>query len=91
MTTLAVRQSVADYDTWEAAFNGHEPVRRSHGATGHRVLRDGDDILVLVEFPDSASAQSFQTDPTLREVMAAAGVVGAPDISLRTQTSQEQY
>jgi len=91
MTTLAVRQSVADYDAWEAAFDGHEKVRRSHGATGHRVLRNGDDILVLVEFPDTASAQSFQTDPTLREVMAAAGVIGTPEITLRTQTSAEQY
>ena len=91
MTTLTVRQSVADYDTWEAAFDGHEKVRRSHGATGHRVLRDGTDVLVLVEFPDDASADAFRTDPTLREVMSAAGVIGAPDITLRTQTSLEQY
>ena len=91
MTTLAVRQSVTDYDTWEAAFDGHEKVRRSHGATGHRVLRLGDDVLVLVEFPDEASAQSFQHDPSLREVMTAAGVIGAPDITVRTQTSLEQY
>lgn len=91
MTTLAVRQSVADYDTWVAAFDGHEKVRRSHGATGHRVLRDGNDVLVLVEFPDQASAQSFQTDPSLRQVMTEAGVVGAPDITIRTQTSMEQY
>jgi hypothetical protein len=91
MTTLAVRQSVADYATWEAAFDGHEKVRRSHGATGHRVLRDGNDVLVLVEFPDELSAQSFKSDPSLPTVMAEAGVVGAPDITLRAQTSQEQY
>ena len=91
MTTLTVRQSVTDYDTWEAAFDGHEKVRRSHGATSHRVLRDGNDLLVLVEFPDTASAQSFHADPTLREVMSAAGVIGAPDITLRTQASQVQY
>jgi hypothetical protein len=91
MTTLAVRQSVADYDTWETAFDGHEKVRRSHGATGHRVLRNGNDILVLVEFPDEASAQAFGADPSLREVMAEAGVVGTPDITLRNQSSAEQY
>ncbi len=91
MTTLAVRQSVTDYGTWEAAFDGHEKVRRSHGATGHRVLRDGNDVLVLVEFPDEQSAKSFQADPSLRAVMTEAGVVGAPDITLRAQTSQEQY
>ena len=91
MTTLAVRHSVADYDKWETAFDGHEKVRRSHGATGHRVLRDGNDILVLVEFPDATSAQSFQSDPSLGQVMAESGILGAPDITVRTQTSVEQY
>jgi hypothetical protein len=91
MTTLAVRQSVADYEAWKTAFDGHEKVRRSHGATGHRVLRDGNDVLVLIEFPDAAGAQGFQSDPSLREAMAAAGVVGAPDISLRAESSKEQY
>jgi len=91
MTTLAVQQSVADYDAWETAFDEHEKARRSHGATGHRVLRNGDDVLVLIEFPDEASAQSFQSDPSLPEVMARAGVIGAPDISMRSQTSQVQY
>jgi hypothetical protein len=65
-------------------------VRRAREGTA-QPRRDRDDILVLVEFPDTASAQSFQTDPTLREVMTAAGVIGAPDITLRTQTALEQY
>jgi hypothetical protein len=91
MTTLAVRQSVSDYETWQPAFDGHEKVRRTHGATGHRVLRDGNDVLVLIEFPDEASAHSFTEDASLREAMAAGGVVGAPDISFRSESSQEQY
>ncbi len=91
MTTLAVRQSVADYDTWFDGFQGHEKVRRSHGATGHRVLRDGNDVLVLLDFPDAGAAQAFIADPSLREVMAKAGVIGAPDISVRTESSREIY
>ena len=44
MTTLAVRHTVQDFDVWKAAFDAHAAARRGHGATGHRVLRDGQDI-----------------------------------------------
>ena len=91
MTTLAVRHSVSDYDTWKAVFDEHASIRRDHGATGHRVLRDGNDVLVLVEFPDAGAAQSFQSDPTLREALQNAGIEGPPDISLRTEDEQVQY
>jgi hypothetical protein len=91
MTTLAVRHSVADYETWKSGFDKHDAARRSHGATGHRVLRDGNDLLVLIEFPDAAAAQAFQSDPALRTAMQDAGVQGAPDISLRAEAEEVQY
>jgi hypothetical protein len=69
----------------------HGDARRSHGATGHRVLRDGNDLLVLLEFPDSAAAQSFQSDPSLREALAHAGIQGAPDICLRSEAELVRY
>lgn len=91
MTTLAVRHTVADFDTWKLGFEGHDEGRRSHGATGHRVLREGNNVLALIEFPDAAAAANFQNDPSLRQAMQAAGVVGAPDISVWPETYQEQY
>ena len=91
MTTLAVRHSVADYDAWKAAFDEHGEVRRTHGSTGYRVLRDGNDILVLLEFPDDSAAAAFQADPSLRTAMDKAGVQGAPDISLRTESELVRY
>lgn len=91
MTTVAVRHSVADYETWKAAFDEHDQVRRSHGATGHRVLRDGNDLLVLLEFPSDSAAAAFQADPSLGAAMAKAGVQGAPDISVRTESDQVRY
>ena len=91
MTTLAVRHSVSDFDTWKAAFDGHEATRRTHGATGHRVLRDGNDLLVLIDFPDAASAQAFTSDPALATAMHNGGVQGAPDVSVRTEASRAQY
>jgi hypothetical protein len=91
MTTLAVRHSVSDYDTWKAVFDEHGTVRRSNGATGHRILRDGNDVLVLVEFPDAGAAQSFQSDPSLREALQKAGINGTPDVSVRAEAEQVQY
>lgn len=91
MTTLAVRHSVADYETWKSGFDKHNEARLGHGATGHRVLRDGNDLLVLIEFPDAAAAQAFSSDPALRTAMQNAGVQGAPDISLRAEAEQVQY
>lgn len=91
MTTLAVRHSVADFDTWKRAFDGNLSARTGHGATSHRVLRDGNNVLVLVDFPDPSSAQSFQGDPSLADVMRDAGVQGAPDISLLADVEQVRY
>jgi hypothetical protein len=91
MTTLAVRHTVQDFESWKAGFDGHEPARRGHGSTGYRVLQDGNSVLALIEFPDAASAQAFQTDPKLGEVMAEAGVIGAPDISTWSEASRVTY
>ena len=91
MTTLAVRHSVKDYDGWKAAFDGHGEARRRHGSTGHRVLRDGNDLLILLEFPSESAATAFSSDPSLRTAMEKAGVQGAPDISIRTESEQVSY
>ena len=91
MTTLAVRHTVNDFDTWKSGFDGHDAGRRGHGSTGYRVLRDGNAVLALIEFPDASSAQAFTTDPSLREVMDKAGVVGAPDVSIWSEASGETY
>ena len=91
MTTLAVRHTVQDFTSWKAGFDEHDGARRDHGSTGCRVLHDGNNVLALIDFPDTASAKAFQSDPALREVMQKAGVVGAPDITTWTEASEERY
>lgn len=90
-TTLAVRHTVQDFNTWKGAFDAHEAVRRGHGATGHRVLRDGQDILVLIDFDSKEQAGAFKADPSLKQAMAEAGVSSAPDISIREETEGLRY
>ena len=91
MTTLTVRHSVPDFDAWKSVFDNHIDVRRSHGATGHQVLRDGDDVLVLVDFPDAGAVRSFQSDPSLRAAFQAAGISLIPDVSIRDEVEQVTY
>jgi hypothetical protein len=91
MTTLAVRHTVQDFDVWKTAFDGHAAARRGHGATGHRVLRDGQDVLVLIDFDTQEQAGAFSTDPSLKEAMADAGVTSAPDITSREETDGRRY
>ena len=85
MTTVAVRHKVADFNSWRAVFDEHGAVRKEHGTTGDSVLRDAQDpseVLVLTSWPSLAEAQAFLSDPSLKETMGRAGVVGTPRIEV---------
>jgi hypothetical protein len=91
MTVLAVRHTVSDFDAWKNGFDAHETTRRQHRCSAHRVLRDGNDLLVLMDFPSADDAASFAADPSLKDAMADSGVVGAPDISFRDEAETKAY
>jgi hypothetical protein len=88
---LHVRHTVENFDNWKLGFDAHEPTRRLHGATRHAVLRDGNAVTALISFPDAAAAQAFGADPSLRDVMAKAGVIGAPEISVLDAVEEITY
>jgi quinol monooxygenase YgiN len=94
MAVLAVRHTVADYAGWKAGYDNHGPSRKEHGAIRDQVLQsvdDPNDLLVLVEFGSLAAAKAFANDPSLKEAMSAAGLIGAPDISFRDRTDEASY
>ena len=89
MTVLAVRHTVSDFATWKTGFDNHSASRKEHGATHDQVLQsveDPNNLLVLIDFESVADAQAFANDPALEEAMSKAGVIGAPDISIREAT-----
>ena len=90
MATLSVRHAVEDFDKFWTIFAENQGLRQSHGATGHRVLRDGNDVVVLVEFPDEAAARTLVADPALRTAMQNAGTSGA-QINILTEVEQADY
>jgi hypothetical protein len=89
--TLLVRHTVENYNDWKPVFDGHEANRRLHGAAGHRVLHDGNQVTLLIDFPDRASAEGFASDPALPDVMSKAGVTGAPEIAFLEASEQVSY
>lgn len=90
-TTLLVRHTVEDYDAWKPLFDSHESQRRSHGASGHRVLHDGNNVTVTIDFPDREAAQGFASDPSLADVMKRAGVTSAPDVVYLDSDETKSY
>ena len=92
--TLVVHHRVADYDTWKTVFDEHEPVRTTHGEIEHRIYRDIHDanrVIVHNDFPSEEAARGFMEDPSLKDVMARAGVEGEPGISLIEKTERKVY
>ena len=78
---LVIHHWVDDAEAWKPVFDEHEAVRRSHGATEHRLFQDPlqpNRIVVHVDFPTEAAATSFAADPSLPEAMARGGVQGEP-------------
>jgi hypothetical protein len=94
MTVLTVRHTVADYATWKTGYDSHGASRKEHGVIRDQVLQsveDPNNLLVLIEFGSTADAKAFANDPSLKEAMSTAGVIGAPDISLRERTDEATY
>jgi hypothetical protein len=91
MTTLIVQHTVESFEAWKPGFDGHQDSRRLHGATQHRVLRDGNDVTILIDFPDRDSATGFAQDPALRAAMDKAGVTGKPAIAFSDEVEAISY
>ena len=83
--TSVIRHKVADYDAWRQVYDTLDGVQRDGGVTSesvHRLVGDGDDVLVIHRFDSADSAQEFFNKRELREGMEAAGVQGAPRIEI---------
>jgi hypothetical protein len=92
--TLVVHHRVADYDAWKPVFDEHEPVRRGHGEIEHRIYRDIHDpnrVVVHNDFPSADAARGFLEDPSLKDVMARAGVEGEPGMAFMEQAERKVY
>ena len=81
---LIIRHEVRDYAAWKAAFDGHGEVRSEAGVVGHavsRAVRNPNVVVIYLQAESLEALRAFAAAPELKAVTAAAGVVGAPDLS----------
>lgn len=83
MILMAIKHQVQDYDAWKSVYDSYPPT--ADGALFARVNRavgNPDTVLVVAGFESADDARAFQADPTLKEKMQSAGVLGAPRFEL---------
>ena len=84
---LVVRHSVADFDTWKAAFDAEEDLRSAASVVGHHINRAEDnpnDLSVYLAATDTAKLETFASSDELKDVMRAAGVTSAVELTWMT-------
>jgi quinol monooxygenase YgiN len=84
---VVIRHQVADFDTWKAAFDEHEDARREAGCLGHHINRAKDDpnlVTLYLAVENVERAKAFADSDDVRNLMAQAGVVSAPELTWTT-------
>lgn len=87
-----VIHKIADYPKWLAAYEGHDSARVAHGLHKFIIARGFEDsnmVMVVTKVDDTAKAKEFEKDPSLKAAMKKGGVIGAPTITLYTETWQD--
>lgn len=59
MTTLVIRHAGADFASWKRAFDADPLGRARNGVLHHRVYRDGNDVVIHLEFATRSEAEAF--------------------------------
>src|SRR5689334_11885365 len=80
---VLVKHTVEDYAKWKPVYDEDGAVRKQKGSTGatvYTVNGNANEVIVITEWPDMESAQSFAQNPELPVVMKRAGVTGHPEV-----------
>jgi hypothetical protein len=87
MIRMFVRHEVSDYGKWRQAYDAFDAERRAMGVKAAAVYRSAEkegDVTVTHDFDSIDAAKALAASPRLREVMVAAGVLGAPAVWFTT-------
>lgn len=91
MATMIVRHRVANFDSWKKAFDSMSDLRRNqYNWIGSEVLRDDTDpnfVTIINRVRDLASAKRYGASADLKEGMAKAGVLSAPDVTFLNEVA----
>lgn len=92
MVTIFIRHRVADYDKWKEGYDNAEHLRKADGivfASVHRDPEDANRVMAVHRFHNLGDAKNFIA--AVPPVMAAAGVLGTPEIWIGDDVEQANY
>jgi hypothetical protein len=82
-TQLIIRHTVANFDTWKAAFDADAGNQQNAGlqlASLLRGLEDDKDVTVVFTVGDLDKAKAFVSSDSLKHSMKDAGVTSTPNV-----------
>ena len=85
MIHAIVISKVKDFGDWLPVFQGHASERLEAGCTGANVFRsvsDPNDVHIVFGWSTAEALNLFMTNPKVQQMMAAAGTIGAPAVTL---------
>ncbi len=83
MPYTLVRHKVEDYAKWKSVFDEHGATRKASGCKGGQLFRNADnpnELVILLEWNETAKARQFVQSDDLRQTMQRAGVTDQPDV-----------
>ena len=92
MVTIFIRHRVADYDKWKEGYDNAEHLRKADGiifASVHRDAEDTNVVMAIHRFHSIGDAKKFLE--SVPPIMAAAGVLGKPEIWIGEDVEQANY
>lgn len=89
---MVVTHKVSNFAKFKASYDENDSLRLANGVHSFvigRGLRDSNMVLVALKVDDMDKAKAFAKDPSLKQAMQKAGVVGMPSFSFVTMTFQD--
>ncbi len=81
---VSISHEVANFEAWKVIFDSDEDRRKENGLTltGLATVEDNPaEVFVVFASDDIESAKAYINNPVLKDLMAQAGVVSAPEIN----------
>lgn len=84
MTTIFLKHTVEDYDSWKVGFDDHANTREEYGSSeNYRLFREAgspNEIVMMGEWESPEAFQRFMDESDVREKMAELGVTSEPEV-----------
>ena len=97
MTTIFLKHTVEDYDSWKVGFDEHATTREEYGSPEdyHLFHEAGNpnEIVMVGEWESAEAFQRFMEESDVKEKMGELGVISEPEVyileEIEAKTSEQ--